>query len=111
MAKCKLLALHCYLSDESDKDEVFINWKNKKIWPENKKYIKADSAELKMGLDIEVNDGDEMVLELWDYDLLSPNDKLGDFTFSLLEKGGPYRTDLKREKESQARYTLEWEYY
>jgi hypothetical protein len=111
MAKCTLLALHCYLSDESDKDEVFIKSNGKKIWPEDSKYIKADQEKIQIGTSLEFNDGEEVILELWDYDFLSPNDRLGEFKFKLLEKGGPYRTDLSREKDSNARYSLEWEYY
>ncbi len=109
MAKCTLLKLHCYLSDEGDKDEVFLKLEGKKIWPEKAKYLKADKDEVEINVNFEAADGDAVVLELWDYDLLSPNDKLGEFRFQLLSKGGPYRTDLKKEKESSAKYSLEWE--
>lgn len=111
MAKCTLLALHCYLSDEGDKDEVFLKFNGKRIWPSGAKYVKADKEEMKIALEMEVNEGDDMNIELWDYDLLTPNDLLGSFNFKLLSKGGPYRTDLQRAKDAKAKYTLEWEFY
>ncbi|HMQ00538.1 MAG TPA: hypothetical protein PKC24_12215 [Cyclobacteriaceae bacterium] len=111
MAKCTLLKIHCYLSDEGDKDEIFLKHNGKKIWPSNSRYKKADKDELDIQIELSAEDGQQLVLELWDYDLFSSNDRLGEFQFQLLTKGGPYRTDLKRAKDTQARYTLEWEYH
>lgn len=103
--------LNCYLPDESDGDEVYIKFRDEKIWPEDKGYEKVNSGTYPLDLAIpDLNSGDTITLELWEHDLLSPNDLLGTFEMQIDQSGGPYNTDLKiNQKESQsARYNLEW---
>ena len=49
-------------------------------------------------------------IEIWDYDFLTPNDRLGKCRMIIDAQGGPFRTDLNPENVGdQAKYTLEWE--
>ena len=61
----------------------------------------------------EIAKNQEVAIELWDWDFLSPNDKLG--TFKLIVQGdpGPFSTDMvQNQKETKkAKYTLDWEVY
>ncbi|MDH5597537.1 MAG: hypothetical protein OEY34_00340 [Cyclobacteriaceae bacterium] len=105
----RLLKLHCYLSDESDADELFIKLDGKKIWPSDKKYykIKEDSVEIKFETKVEKNS--EVVVEFWDYDLFSANDLLGTVKIIADASGGPYTSDMVKKEAGNARYALEWE--
>ena len=107
---CHLLTLHCYLSDESDGDEVFLKHKGKRIWPK-KKYEKVPVGPTNLDVTIEgVTAHEPIEIEIWDYDFLTPNDRLGKCRMIVDDTGGPFRTDLRPEKVGdQAKYTLEWE--
>lgn len=110
MLKCKLLKLHCYMSDESDADEVFLKLNKDKVWPTHSKYVSMSGGEQMINIDLpEVAEGTSLQVELWDYDTWSPNDKLGFFKMIVDGVGGPFTSDLMREKESRAKYSLEWE--
>jgi len=110
MLKFKLLKLHCYLSDESEADEVFLKYNQNKIWPQDAKYTQMSSEEQSINLDLPEVEIDTMLeLELWDHDTWTPNDKLGIFRMIVDAKGGPFVSDLVREKGSGAKYSLEWE--
>jgi len=109
MLKCKLLKLHCYISDESA-DEVFLKFNEKKIWPADTKYVEMNTAEETLNIEMaEVEADTSMEIELWDYDSWSPNDKLGVFKMVVDGRGGPFTSDLIREQGSGAKYSLEWE--
>ena len=111
MLKCKLLRIRCYISDESDGDEVFLKLDKKKIWPTDSKYVVL-SGERPINIDLrEVEERTLIEVELWDYDTWTPNDKLGIFKMLVDEKGGPYTSDLVRDSGSGAKYSLEWEAY
>ncbi|MEQ8927836.1 MAG: hypothetical protein RLO81_18615 [Fulvivirga sp.] len=108
----RLLKLHCYRQEESDGDEVFLKYKNEKIWPLNSKYESMKEGSQVVNVDIAgLISGTQMEIELWDYDLLTPNDKLGTFNMLINEKGGPFTTDLRTTNEEEAKYSLEWEAY
>ncbi len=109
----RLLGLYCYRQDEGDGDEVFLKFNKNKVWPTDSKYKKVKEGEYKIGHKIEGIDKDTTIdIELWDYDFLTPNDKLGTFTMLVNERGGPFKTDLKRAKGAEdAKYSLEWEVY
>lgn len=109
MLKCKLLKLHCYISDESA-DEVFLKFDKDKIWPADAKYIEMGATEETLNIEMtEVEVGTSIEIELWDYDTWSPNDKLGVFNMVVDGRGGPFTSDLRREQGSEAKYSLEWE--
>lgn len=108
-----LARLHCYVIEESEYDDVFLKYNHKKIWPEKKRQqpIMMDTT---TELDVEIKDlsiNQEVEIELWDWDFLSPNDKLG--TFSLIIEGGsgPFSTDMvqNRKETNKAKYTLDWD--
>ena len=107
----RILKLNCYRQNEADGDEVFIKYKDKKVWPLNSKYQKLSEGSEKLNLEIpEVEKDNTVILELWDYDLFTPDDKLGTFSMLVNERGGPFTTDMKRDKGSDdSRYSIEWE--
>lgn len=112
MPTIQLNHLQCILNDEIDKDEVFIKYNGKKIWPKEI-YRRVDNEERKdIGITFEHADINEpLVLQLWDFDYLSPNDHLGIFTMKVDDKaGGPYQTSMVlNDKRSTASYILNWE--
>jgi hypothetical protein len=110
MLTCRLLKLHCYISDESEDDEVFIKRNKENLWPQSEKYKQMSGGAEIVNVDInDIERGASIELELWDYDTWSPNDKLGIFKMVVDERGGPFTSDLIVEKGSGAKYSLEWE--
>ncbi len=106
----RLLNLYCYRQDEADGDEVYLQYNENKIFPLDSKYIKMKEGEIKVGERInDIEKGTHINIELWDYDFLSPNDKLGEFLMLVNERGGPFKTDLKSVESEDAKYSLEWE--
>ena len=79
--KLILSRLHCYFVEEYGSDDVYLKYNSKKIWPKDKKQqpIMMDTT---TELEVEIKDihkNQEVVVEFWDWDLLSPNDRLGTF--------------------------------
>lgn len=110
-----LLRLHCYFVEETGYDDVFLKFQGKKIWPQNKKQqpVMMDST-TELNLEIKnISRYSNMEVELWDWDLLSPNDKLGVFRMNVDGSPGPFSTDMVQNlKETRkAKYTLDWEVY
>ena len=104
-----IIGLNCYRQDESDGDEVFIKYKKERVWPLDSKYKKVTEGNHEVNFDIvSVTKGEIVALELWDYDLLTANDKLGVFSMLVNERGGPFTTDLSSSTGS-SKYSLEWE--
>lgn len=109
--KLHIISLNCYRQDESDGDEVFIKYKKERVWPLKEKYIKITEGNYEVNFDITAIEKGEVVdLELWDYDLLSANDKLGVFSMLVNERGGPFNTDLSQTSGS-SKYSIEWEVF
>lgn len=113
MAKILITELECIVNDEIDKDEVFLKYKGKKIWPKSRWYTSMDTGE-KFPVEIEITHDEPsqpLVIELWDFDYLSPNDFLGYFEINLgNERLGKFSTSMTlREKGSTASYVLFWE--
>ncbi len=111
----KLTRLHCYFVEETEYDDVYLKYNGKKIWPADKRQqpVMMDTT---TDLNVEIREiakNQEVAIELWDWDFLSPNDKLG--TFKLIVQGdpGPFSTDMvQNQKETKkAKYTLDWEVY
>lgn len=107
--------LHCYFVEESEYDDVFLKYNGKKIWPVKKRHqpIMMDTT---TELNIEIKDlkkNQEVVIELWDWDFISPNDKLGTFTLVIGSDFGPFSTDMVKNlrETKKAKYTLDWEIY
>ena len=109
MPTINLKTIMCILSDEIDKDEVYLKMKGKKIWPKGKIYKALDSGE-KNPLDIEFeHEEGEIVIELWDYDFLSRNDLLGTFTMKVDDQKGNYTASLKINSDKcTATYMSNW---
>lgn len=108
-----LLRLHCYFVEEQKYDDVFLKFDGEKIWPENKKkqpVMMDTTTELNVEIS-HVPENQEIVIELWDWDFLSPNDKLGTFTLKVEEESGECSTDMVQnlQETQKAKYTLDWE--
>lgn len=113
MPKILITELQCIVNDEIDKDEVYLKYEGKKVWPKSKRYTSMDNGE-KFPVEIEIthNQPDQpLVIELWDFDYLSPNDFLGYFSIRLgNDKTGRFSTSMTlQEKGSTASYVLFWE--
>ena len=109
MPKITLVSLQCNLNDEIDKDEVFLKLNDKKIWPGGKLYKQINSGEkIEISKSLEHPEGN-VCIELWDFDFLSKNDKLGEFTMKLDSEKGTFFSNLKVTRAgSTASYMLEW---
>ncbi|MBV6647908.1 MAG: hypothetical protein KI790_20780 [Cyclobacteriaceae bacterium] len=108
--KIKLISVHCTLPDEIDKDEMYLKYKGKKVWPRGSIYYRVDTGDVApVGLELEVEEGWTEV-ELWDFDYLSRNDFLGTFRFKVDDQSGSYSTSMTLvEPNSTASYILKWE--
>ncbi len=112
MVKIHLIAIHCMLNEESDKDEVFLKHIGNRIWPTKGKYHAMASNE-RTSVDV-IFDHDpieDLIIELWDWDLLTPNDLIGTFQMHInADDYGKFTTALRvANSESTASYLLEWE--
>lgn len=106
----RLLSLVPFLQSERNGDEVFIRFKGKKVAPKKEKYYQMTGEPHTLNLEIQLGDADKWVeLELWEYDPLMPNSKLGQFRLLVDQHSDTFTTDLTREDDSSARYTLNWE--
>lgn len=106
--------LFCYFVEERGYDDVYLKFNDEKIWPPDKRQQPISmNTETELDIKLEsVKGGSEVVIELWDWDLLSSDDLLGTFTLKV-DVGGPYSTDMKRNpsETDKAKYSLEWEVY
>lgn len=110
MPKIKILAVQCTVPDEIDKDEMYLKYKGKKIWPIGNRYFRIDTGD-KVEVNVEVDvEGGWNEIELWDFDYMSLNDHLGTFKFMVNEAFGEFSTSMELlEKNSTASYLLTWE--
>ena len=105
----RLHSVLCYLPDETV-DEVYLKFDGKKIWPQEGKY-----SSMKEGVSAEVHvetsaiKGSSIAIELWEYDALSPDDKLGKFILEADKLGGPFTSDMIKEDKGKSKYGLTWE--
>ncbi|MCG8309232.1 MAG: hypothetical protein MI975_17700 [Cytophagales bacterium] len=108
-----LSRLHCYFIEENEYDDVYLIHDGEKIWPKNRKQqpIMMDTT-TELDVDVKnISKNQEVVIELWDWDFLSPNDKLGTFTMIVEGEPGPFSTDMVQNprETTKAKYTLDWE--
>ena len=104
--------MHCTLNDEVDKDEVFLKYEGKKIWPGGSYKVINSGERMEIGREFVHTADHDIIIELWDFDLLSKNDLLGIFTMKVDEEDrtSTYFTTMKLEQaNSTASYMLEWE--
>jgi hypothetical protein len=106
--KLRILKLKCYLSDETDGDEVYLQSGGKKIWPTDQKFMHVTGEETLVGLDYKIQKGESIAIELWDHDMLSANDHLGSLVIQV-EAHGQFTNDFIKQGTDQSKYALEWE--
>ena len=83
LLQLKIIKLNCYRQDENDGDEVFLKLNSNKIWPTDAKYVKIKEGSQNIRIDLDgIENGSMIVIELWDYDFFTPNDKLGEFSMT-----------------------------
>jgi len=82
----KLLSIHCTLNDEIDKDEIFLKYKGKKIWPGSPHKSINSGERLEIDMEFKHDPIEDLIIELWDFDFLSKNDLLGTFFIKLDEE-------------------------
>ena len=109
MPTIQLKTLICINPDETDKDEIYLKLKGKKIWPKDGNYKQTDTGEkTDINIEFEHEEG-QLDLELWDFDYMSMNDKLGTFTMIIdHERGLTNTASMKPHKKTTASYILEW---
>ena len=104
----KLLRIHCYRSDESDADEVYLMLNGEKIWP-SQKFVKMRESSEEIGLEFKIEKGSSQEIKIMDHDFVSSNDLLGTITIDTNSSGGPFTTEMKNNKGSDSKYALEYE--
>ena len=106
----RLESLISYVQSESGGDEIYIRYKGEKIAPGDGKYIRMSrGGPVTLDVEIEIDKAETWVeLELWEYDLLSPNDSIGKFRLLVDEAGEDFSTELKRNDDTDAQYVLNW---
>ncbi len=111
MTKIRLIKIKCAVPDESDKDEMYLKYGDKQIWPTAHRFFRMDvDDEVKINLELQVALG-WVAIELWDFDYLSANDHLGTFNFKVDTEIGKYSCSMEPNtaKTRRASYYLEWE--
>jgi len=108
----KLLRLHCYVVEENEYDDVFLKYNGEKIWPQDKKMqpvMMDTTTELNLTI-TNLSLYQQVEIEVWDWDMLTPNDRLGTFSLIIDGEDDQFSTDMiQNEKETRkAKYTLDW---
>jgi len=105
----RLESIIAYRQTEKDGDEIFIRYKDEKIAPVDSKFIKMSKDPVALSVEIEIDKTEKWVeLELWEFDHFSPNDSLGQFKLLVDQISENFTAELVRNKDSDARYVLNW---
>ena len=105
----RLDSLVAYLQSESDGDEIFIEYNNKKVFPADEKFIKMTNEPVALNVEIELDPAQQWVeLQLWDYDRFTPNDSLGKFRLLVDQVSENFTAELVRNNDSEGKYVLNW---
>lgn len=105
----RLDSIIAYMQTETDGDEIFIKYNGEKIAPQEAKFLKLTKEPASLDVEIALEKDEQWVeLELWDYDRLSPNDRLGKFRFLVDEVSEGFTAELAPDKDEVARYVLNW---
>lgn len=106
----RLDSIVAYMQSEMDGDEIFVKYNGEKVAPQKSRFIRLSNSEPAV-LDVEIpltSDDHWVELELWDYDHLSPNDRLGNFRLLADEVADGFSAELAPNKDAIARYVLNW---
>lgn len=107
--KCALRLLKCHHSSESNGDEIYLKYENKKIWPEVRYRVFKSKDEILLDINLDLKDKvTPVIIELWEKDFLK-DDFLGYFQFTPFGSSGEFIVDLKKKKITDVqRYSLVW---
>lgn len=110
MAQIRIKSVECSVPDEIDKDEMYLKYNGKKVWPIGDLYFRMDTDDkVNVDLDLEVDNGWNEI-ELWDFDFVTFNDHLGNFKFFVDQSKGEFSTSMELfEEGSSASYIMRWE--
>ncbi len=106
--KLTLLNLNCYLSAEDDGDEIYLKHQGERIWPATTRYYHINSGTVPVNLEVPITKGDSYTIELWEFDVLSANDHLGNLTI-IADAHGHYTNEFTKTGKDRSKYALEWE--
>lgn len=100
----------CEQPQETDKDEIYLVFKGKKVWPRDQKFFKIDVDDtLEVGMKMKINGKGWLKLELWEYDLTSKDDHLGTFHLKIDDSTGEFSEMLTNtDPKSPVSYFLNW---
>lgn len=108
----RLKTLHCFQNDEEKFDDIFLKHDGNTIWPKDKKHEDV-RINTRHELNVEIANlvpNEQTAIEVWDHDVLSPNDLLGTAYIVPDKSGGPYTVDMKPIDDKEiARYSIDWE--
>ena len=106
----RLQSLIAYLQSEKNGDEIFINFKGKKIAPASEKFYRVADVPVDLDVELKLNKEDKWIdLELWEYNAFLPNIFLGNFKLLVDQHSDTFTAELIRENNTQAKYALTWE--
>lgn len=111
MPQIKLSTLICNVTHEKNKDEVFLIFNGKRLWPKKVKYRKI-GVDDKEDIDIVGSFKNGWIeIELWDFDYTKKNNHLGTFHLEITDDPGQFGSilSLNEAMDSEADYTLNWE--
>lgn len=110
MPLIKLDSVICNVPDQTRKDEIFIKYQDKKIWPAKSKFIKIGVDDKKeIGIKGNFKEG-WIEIELWDFGYTLKHRLLGTFHLEVGTEKGEFGSMLSVPDpiNDQADYTLNW---
>jgi hypothetical protein len=108
----RLKSLQSFSQLEADGDEVFITIDNVRVFPLTSKFIfLKGKSYCDIDYFISLDDNSQITINLWEYNFLLPNKRLGQFTIKPTDPGGPYTAELIRHSAEFVRYQLVWEVF
>jgi hypothetical protein len=110
MPKLHLISITCHEPDETDKDEIYLKYRDKKIWPKGKKFIRIDTDQkVKVDTTLDITSGWKEI-ELWEFDFMSKNDHLGTFYLKVDDAKGTHQDQMEVNSHvtDRAKYSIEW---
>ena len=106
--KLTILNLNCYLPEEAGGDEIYLKYAGNRIWPLDSRFYHITNETTPVNIEFPVVKGDRLTIELWEFDVLSANDHLGNLTI-IADAHGHYTNEFTKTGKDRSKYALEWE--